>query len=74
MYVVCCCLLFVVVYCCLLLLVFKEGDAGTSWYIILRGSVNVLVGKVCLPLAVLVHYTLYMYISLSLLGCHVHSS
>ncbi|XP_011404348.2 PREDICTED: rap guanine nucleotide exchange factor 4-like isoform X2 [Amphimedon queenslandica] len=24
---------------------FKEGDAGTSWYIILKGSVNVLVGK-----------------------------
>ena len=29
--------------------VFREGDEGTSWYIILRGSVNLMVGKkVCL--------------------------
>lgn len=31
-----------------LLIVFSQGDEGTSWYIILKGSVNVVIyGKVC---------------------------
>lgn len=32
-----------------LLSVFNQGDEGKSWYIILKGSVNVVIyGKVCM--------------------------
>lgn len=34
--------------------VFNQGEEGTSWYIIQRGSVNVVIyGKVCSPAQVL---------------------
>lgn len=58
----------VVIYVCPLHLpVFNQGEEGTSWYIIQKGSVNVVIyGKVCVPM----HSSTYMLKLLYLIPKH----